>query len=310
MSNQLFRTGSSTVVCGGFHYNQFLPMKSNKLLKITKIQEVHDEFKYLDEVRKIKDYRKYYCIPDETSYLLEPSNKFYKYIQNLARDDNLKIFTGPLQCYYIDFAGEYELIDTMNQIILKRDFTFWKSAKTILKFTKDIMNAINYLHQNKLCHLDLKPENIIIDSNKKFKIIDFGFCSMEPFDDFLKNVRGTERYFPKYYQEDDENLKWFPKIYPNDMIQINGRIPMKKNYMLVYKLDSFSLGRILFMIKKIYEDYKVYGCFNFDKKNIKKLNRIINCLLEEDVYHRLTIQQCLDRYFNTDYLNLKKLTFI
>ena len=85
----------------------------------------------------------------------------------------LPIFTWPLQCYYIDFAGEYELIDTMNQVIIKRDFTFWKSAKTILKFTKDIMNAINYLHQNKLCHLDLKPENIIIDSNKKFKIIDF-----------------------------------------------------------------------------------------------------------------------------------------
>ena len=54
------------------------------------------------------------------------------------------------------------------------------------------MTGLKFLHEKKLSHLDIKPENIMVNSRKfKFKIIDFGFCSQEPFQDFVTEVRGT-----------------------------------------------------------------------------------------------------------------------
>ena len=41
---------------------------------------------------------------------------------------------------------------------------------------KQILSAINYLHNKNICHRDIKPENIMFknDSFKEIKIIDFG----------------------------------------------------------------------------------------------------------------------------------------
>jgi serine/threonine protein kinase len=38
-----------------------------------------------------------------------------------------------------------------------------------------IVEAVGYLHKNGIFHRDLKTENVMIDSGKKIKIIDFGF---------------------------------------------------------------------------------------------------------------------------------------
>ena len=38
----------------------------------------------------------------------------------------------------------------------------------------DILCGMNYLHQNGIAHRNLKPENILIDSEGRFKISDYG----------------------------------------------------------------------------------------------------------------------------------------
>ena len=39
---------------------------------------------------------------------------------------------------------------------------------------KQLLEAINHLHQNKVCHKDIKPENVMIDPETlKIKLIDF-----------------------------------------------------------------------------------------------------------------------------------------
>ena len=37
-----------------------------------------------------------------------------------------------------------------------------------------LINAIDYLHQNGHYHMDLKPQNILLDDEWNIKIIDFG----------------------------------------------------------------------------------------------------------------------------------------
>ena len=41
-------------------------------------------------------------------------------------------------------------------------------------YMRQILEALNYIHNLGICHRDIKPENILIDANKHAKISDFG----------------------------------------------------------------------------------------------------------------------------------------
>lgn len=291
----MIKTGSCSILLGNEHYGNYFPIKKNKLFKITKTKDIHNEFKYLNHIRKIKDHEKYYSIPDEIIYIISPSDKFYEHIKIITCSCDINIFDGNLNGNYIDNAGNKDLLDTI-QDLYRLDFSLWNSYKSILKFVKHITSSINYLHNNKICHLDIKPENIVVNTyTKEFKIIDFGFTSIEPFSDFISNIKGTPGYFPEFFE--DETIKpWSPRINANDMVAVDGILPIQVDFRLVYKIDSYCLGRTLFFLKYIYKMHKIYMCFNNEKKKEKLLDNIISCLLENDVYKRLTIKQCINKF--------------
>ena len=210
-------------------------------------------------MRTIDNYSVYYAIPDEVITILEPSHKFYQYLKHKLWNntcDKLDVFDGGLSYFYIDYAGNKDLQESMEDIIVKRDCSIWKSYKIILIFTKKVMEGLEFLHKKKICHLDIKPENIIVNTLKcDFKIIDFGFSSLEPFDDYVTNIKGTPGYFPKHYINLIEE-PWLPTIYANDMILVNNKLPIIENRQLVYRIDSFCFGRVLYLVKYIFDDNK------------------------------------------------------
>lgn len=297
MDSHIVKTGSRSIIIGSGHYGNYIPIKEKKVLKITRISEKHNEFINLKIVKTIPNYTDYYSIPDDLAHLIIPSDKMYEYIKNLVKNEDINIFGGPLTCYYVDYAGNKELLDTINDINVS-DFSFWKSYKTILKFTKKILDGLSFLHNKQLCHLDIKPENIMIDTIKKtYKIIDFGFCSKEPFDHYVNNIRGTPGYFP--YNYTDIIKPWLPKINTNDLHIIDGEYLIKKYRNLVYKIDSFCLGRVLYFLKYSYDKKIIYSCFNCfgEINNGLKLDEIIKDLIESDAFNRLTIDECINKYF-------------
>ena len=299
MSHYLLKTGSSSIILGRGHYGNFINIKQGKLLKITNIKDNHNEMKYYKQIRKINHYMKYYVIPDEEEYILDPNDNFYKKLTELLLKNNLdtSILNSSLHCHYVDYAGDKDLLDTLNDIEVNSKVCYWNSYNKILKLIKSIMLGLKYLHYNKIAHLDIKPENIMINTSlNEYKIIDFGFSSQEPFTDFIKDVRGTPGYFPKYYPDEPIN-EWLPRIYANDTILDNGYIPFIKNYRLIYKIDSYCLGRVLFFLKYKYDVNRVYKCYNYEVKKGKRIDNIIKDLLINDTYYRLTITDCFNKYF-------------
>ena len=97
-----------------------------------------------------------------------------------------------------------------------------KYAKIIFK---KILKGIKYCHQNKICHLDIKPANILLDNNFNPKIIDFGFSDYfnekDGIPKYNTRTRGTHRYA-------------CPEMYDK-----------KKHHFSGVKADIFSLGVLM-----------------------------------------------------------------
>lgn len=63
------------------------------------------------------------------------------------------------------------------------------SSEECVSYTLQIAKALDYMHQNKMLHLDLKPNNIMIRKDNKLVLIDFGLSKR--FDTFGKPETST-----------------------------------------------------------------------------------------------------------------------
>ena len=296
-SDDIVKSGSSSLIIGSNIYKGFINNRENMLLKVTKRTTRHNEFRHLNIIRAIVNYQDYFSIPEETCYLLRPEQEFYKLLMIIFHKNNLSMFRGDLEGYFINNAGNRDVQETVYEMESQHYSMVWETYRDILNFAQKIMQALKYLHERKLCHLDIKSENIVVNSHtKQFRIIDFGFCSQEPFDEFVKNPNGTPGYFPKIFRK-EKVTKWLPRIDANDMEMNNNHTPMMINRHLVYKIDSFCLGRTIYFIKNIYDEYTESCCINWYQKSEIKVNKIMNDLLESDVNKRVTITECYDKYF-------------
>ena len=42
-------------------------------------------------------------------------------------------------------------------------------------YYNQLLDVLSFLHNKKICHLNIKPENILLDSKFNLKITDYGF---------------------------------------------------------------------------------------------------------------------------------------
>ena len=89
---------------------------------------------------------------------------------------------------YVSFLDDeilMEYVDGENLLaFLKNHPTYFEDAEHFDKFVGQLLSALQYLHDNQVLHLDLKPENIMLTRiGCDVKVVDLGCCYSDTFVD-------------------------------------------------------------------------------------------------------------------------------
>ena len=228
---------------------------------------------------------------------------------------------------FITNEGNYDLQFLFQKLYNDRDVGIWEknAKKKMYSFIYHMLDCLKYLHNNKIVHLDIKPENITYNEaanynlknfGRRFKLIDFGLQIKNHLKgQFIKLLELTD-IFQSTIIEMNPGCQTNPDDW-NYKGHISLRNPSDRRCSL-YKSDIYSLGRTIHYLDYLIDDilnrpYFTYNkCFpclkdlniciknkkKYDNENIKKL---INFMIEEEIVKRFDIDFCFRftiAYFN------------
>lgn len=119
-------------------------------------------------------------------------------------------FDCPYIVRYKDFHDEasdcYLVMEYVNGRLLKDvladDEAWFDSCDNQLRFVRQFLEALDYLHSHQVVHLDLKPSNIMLTKvNNDVKILDLGYC----YSDSFAHSMGRNARFAAPEQTDGSN---------------------------------------------------------------------------------------------------------
>ncbi|KAG2695235.1 hypothetical protein I3843_07G005800 [Carya illinoinensis] len=115
------------------------------------------------------------------------------YIMRKVRHKNVVQFIGactqpPNLCIVTEFMSRGSVYDFLH----KQRGVF--KLPSLLKAAIDISKGMNYLHQNKIIHRDLKTANLLMDENEVIKVADFGLARVQAQSGVMTAETGTYRW--------------------------------------------------------------------------------------------------------------------
>jgi hypothetical protein len=231
-------------------------------------------------------------IPEDEPYLFEQTRNELLYLQRLADPE----CSRHVICYYggyenrreNQFLVEMEYIDG-----LELDKYIERLRQTqppeviyyyLLLIAKAVTDGLNYSHRKGIVHNDIKPANIMIDSNNVPRVVDFGLACSSAVNSgrYCVSTGGT----PKF-------------ISPEYIIQNNTRYPASDMWALGVTLYYLATGQDPFDFSNAKTFGNIFDIIR-DKKPRKlnttnqQLNNLVNGLLVKDPNRRLSGDQVIN----------------
>lgn len=78
---------------------------------------------------------------------------------------------------YADYVDDhFVIVMSMGQSTLEERLQKRMAVDTALRFTKQMLEAVAYAHEQKIVHCDLKPDNFLIFPDQRLRLTDFGIA--------------------------------------------------------------------------------------------------------------------------------------
>ncbi|ESO94793.1 hypothetical protein LOTGIDRAFT_117800 [Lottia gigantea] len=136
----------------------------------------------------------------------------------------IEVFETPNTMYLVmDYMPKGDLLDYVNSVGSLHE----ADARRLFR---QLIDAVSYLHQNKVYHRDIKLDNILIDAQYNIKLSDLGFARFNPRNEQLHTFCGSYPYAPPEVL-DGENYSgaeadvWSTGVCLYGML--NGKLPFK-----------------------------------------------------------------------------------
>ena len=223
--------------------------------------------------------------------------------------DEIKISSKLKNVNVVDFFGYSPSKEDNSQFIIMenakygnlRNFQFKSLKRACLSesmlcfLTKQILSGLHYLHRCKIAHMDIKPQNIVIDDYLNAKIIDFSisinYQGKRPSDKLKLPYKGTNFYMP---------------------LEVHNMQEIK--YKDLNKVDAYALGVLLYNLAFGYYPYGLTYDDSYDyKKIIEKIKKeiefknennfsshfidFLSKLLEKDINKRISIYEAIEHHW-------------
>ena len=185
--------------------------------------------------------------------------------------------------------AKYGDLSYFMKFLLKRRFL---SETALNYFGKQIVEGLEYIHRCKIVHMDIKPGNILIDSNLNLKLTDFSvslnYSSLNPKDQVKFPLAGTSKFMaPEILSEELMEIREAEKI---DIYCFGVSL-----YYLFYGEYPYSLKDVKnkdyqSILLKIKEEELI---FNENRKISNLFKDFLIKILEKNYKKRLNIRQAL-----------------
>lgn len=151
-----------------FHMDRAKRLGKGGFGKVYLIRSRRDDSQWAAKYQKQSNERLRGLIREEAGRLRHLQNSEQKYVMGMygyyeKRDHTLLV---------TEYLSGGELFDK----ITERGFSLTESK--VITYVRQIVKALNYVHRNRIVHLDIKPQNIMLQrrDSDRIKLIDFGLA--------------------------------------------------------------------------------------------------------------------------------------